>query len=78
MAMKVADDDVEMMLSMCIIYFNVASILIVIMMTTLSNSFAIAGLRSLFGVLSKAVADLKYLEKVSSSKSSSRPSFDPC
>jgi len=28
-----------------------------------SNIFAIAGLRSLFGVLSKAIADLKYLEK---------------
>ena len=28
-----------------------------------SNMFAIAGLRSLFGVLSQAVADLKYLEK---------------
>lgn len=28
-----------------------------------SNIFAIAGLRSLFGVLSQAVADLKYLEK---------------
>ena len=28
-----------------------------------SNMFAIAGLRSLFGVLSQAVADLEYLEK---------------
>ena len=28
-----------------------------------SNIFAISGLRSLYGVLSQAVADLKYLEK---------------
>lgn len=37
---------------------------IIVVVILISFSFAIAGLRSLFGVLSKAVTDLKYLEKV--------------
>jgi hypothetical protein len=37
---------------------------IILVVIFISYSFAIAGLRSLFGVLSKAVTDLKYLEKV--------------
>jgi len=45
---------------------NIINVMIIVLMKTdFIYSFAIAGLRSLFGVLSKAVTDLKYLEKVS-------------
>ena len=50
------------MMMMMIMMMMMKAVIIVVMM--ISCRFAIAGLRSLFGVLSKAVTDLKYLEKV--------------
>jgi predicted tellurium resistance membrane protein TerC len=51
-----------MMMMMMMMMMMKADIIVVVIL--ISCSFAIAGLRSLFGVLSKAVTDLKYLEKV--------------